>query len=260
MSSLKASVLVANFNNQNFISECINSLKKQTYKNLEIIFFDDCSNDDSLSAINKYDNIKIISNKNRGEIGSFNQINAYEKAFNESSGDIIFFLDSDDYFHKNKIETIINTFVNNEKLIAIYDLPIIKKNSNYKLANNKKNFVKNFWPYLPPQSCISIKRSHVSAIFNKINFNLFPDIWMDFRIGILLYNLEKNFFILDKNLTYYRIREGSASEKFKYLSSLWWKRRMQAHLYVKYFFEKNNLIYKKNFDYFLTFIVSKLIV
>ena len=57
MSSLKASVLVANFNNQNFISECINSLKKQTYKNLEIIFFDDCSNDDSLSAINKYDNI-----------------------------------------------------------------------------------------------------------------------------------------------------------------------------------------------------------
>ena len=68
MSSLKASVLVANFNNQNFISECINSLKKQTYKNLEIIFFDDCSNDDSLSAINKYDNIKIISNKNRGEI------------------------------------------------------------------------------------------------------------------------------------------------------------------------------------------------
>ena len=127
MNSLKASVLVANFNNQNFINECINSLKKQSYKNLEIIFYDDCSIDNSLSKIKKYDNIKIISNKNRGEIGSFNQINAYQKAFNESGGDIIFFLDSDDYFHENKIETIINTFANNEKLIAIYDLPIIKK-------------------------------------------------------------------------------------------------------------------------------------
>ena len=76
MNSLKASILVANFNNKNFIHECINSIKKQSYKNLEIIFYDDCSNDDSLSEIKKYDNIKIISNKNRGDIGSFNQINA----------------------------------------------------------------------------------------------------------------------------------------------------------------------------------------
>jgi len=260
LNSLKASILVANFNNQNFIHECINSIKKQSYKNLEIIFYDDCSNDDSLSEIKKYDNIKIISNKNRGDIGSFNQINAYQKAFNESNGDIIFFLDSDDYFHENKIETIINTFANNEKLIAIYDLPIIKKNSNYQLVKNKKKIINNFWPYFPPQSCISIKRSHVTSILSKINFNLFPDIWMDFRIGILLCNLENNFFILNKNLTYYRISENSASGKFKYLSRLWWKRRMQAHEYVKYFFKKNNLIYSKNFDYFLTYIISKLIV
>ena len=43
--NLKASVLIANYNNQKFVDECIKSLKKQSYKNLEIIFHDDCSSD-----------------------------------------------------------------------------------------------------------------------------------------------------------------------------------------------------------------------
>ena len=46
------------------------------------------------------------------------------------------------------------------------------------------------------------------------------------------------------------------SSKFKFLSIPWWKRRKQAHEYVKYFFKKNNILYQKNLDYFLTFIVN----
>ena len=38
---MKASVVIANYNNAKFINDCINSLKLQTYDNIEIIFFDD---------------------------------------------------------------------------------------------------------------------------------------------------------------------------------------------------------------------------
>ena len=48
---MKASIVIANFNNSKFIDECIESLNNQTYKNIEIIFFDDNSHDNSLEKI-----------------------------------------------------------------------------------------------------------------------------------------------------------------------------------------------------------------
>ena len=91
MRNIKVSVLIANYNNSKYINNCITSLKKQTHKNFEIIFFDDNSSDDSLKVIKKFTKIKIIKNKKKKKYGSFNQINAYKKAISKSTGDIIFF-------------------------------------------------------------------------------------------------------------------------------------------------------------------------
>ena len=48
---MKASVVIANYNNAKFIEDCINSLNSQTYNNIEIIFFDDNSKDNSIEVI-----------------------------------------------------------------------------------------------------------------------------------------------------------------------------------------------------------------
>ena len=74
-----------------------------------------------------------------------------------------------------------------------------------------------------------MRRDDFKKIINRINFNLFPDIWMDFRIGLYLKYISKNFFILNKNLTYYRQSSEMISANFKFLSIAWWRRRMQAH-------------------------------
>ena len=124
---MKASVVIANYNNAKFIQDCINSLNSQTYKDIEIIFFDDNSSDNSIDIIEKFKNIKIIKNKIQTEFGSLNQMNAFKKSIELSTGEIIFFLDSDDYFHKNKIEIIINTFIQNREQWIIYDYPILVK-------------------------------------------------------------------------------------------------------------------------------------
>ena len=48
---MKASVLIANFNGEKFIDQCIQSLQNQSFTDFEIIFFDDCSTDNSLKIV-----------------------------------------------------------------------------------------------------------------------------------------------------------------------------------------------------------------
>ena len=90
---LKVSVLIANYNNEQYLNQCIDSIKKQKYQNVEIIIHDDASSDNSIKKLNEYKNIKIIKNKKRGKYGSYNQMNAYYRAFKKSSGEIVFLLD-----------------------------------------------------------------------------------------------------------------------------------------------------------------------
>ena len=59
MKKIKASVLIANYNNQKYINDCLRSLVQQTYKNFEIIFQDDNSNDDSILNVKKYINLGL---------------------------------------------------------------------------------------------------------------------------------------------------------------------------------------------------------
>ena len=97
------------------------SLEKQDYKNFEVLFSDDISKDNSIDIAKKYKknlNLKIVKSTTRTKYGSYNQMNSILRAFKKSSGKIILFLDSDDFFHKNKISTIVQFFNdsnNNEK-------------------------------------------------------------------------------------------------------------------------------------------------
>ena len=114
MKNLKASILVVNYNNGKYIKQNIESLKNQVYKNIEIIYHDDLSTDNSIEILKKFKNIKLIKNKKKGKFGSFNQMDGFIRAFKKSTGDVIFLLDSDDYFDFKKVKTIISKFQNNQ--------------------------------------------------------------------------------------------------------------------------------------------------
>ena len=103
------SILIANYNSSQYIKQCIESLNSQTYKNLEIIFFDDNSSDNSLDVIKQFTNVKIIENKIQTKFGSLNQLNAFKEAIKVSKGELIFLLDSDDYFNKETYRKCRNT-------------------------------------------------------------------------------------------------------------------------------------------------------
>ncbi len=129
------SVIIVNYNNSKYINRCINSVLKQSYKNIEIIFVDDKSDDDSLNKLIKFKNkLKIIKNNKKFYEGSYDQIKSYYTGIKKSKGKLVFFLDSDDFFKKEKVKYVVNYFKKNSCKI-VFDLPIIfynkKKRQNY---------------------------------------------------------------------------------------------------------------------------------
>ena len=253
---MKASVVIANYKNAKFIGDCINSLNSQTYSNIEIICFDDNSKDNSIEVIKKFNNVKVLANKSQSNFGSFNQMNAFKKAIEISTGDIIFFLDSDDFFHKDKIEKVMNIFLNNNDKNIIYDLPIIIKDKVQIYKKNKKNLFKTYWGYIHPTSCISIEKDLLKSFRVSFN-NEFPNIWVDLRI-LLFSKYMHSYDVINENLTYYRQTSENVSSRFKKYSKSWWIRRSEAHDYYFDFMKKQFKISKK-FRLFLTKIINKLL-
>ena len=248
------SILIANYNNAKYIADCINSLKKQKYKNIEIIFFDDNSKDESINEIKRYKKIKIIRKKKKTNISSYNQMRAFWEAYKLSKGDIICLLDSDDYFHKNKIEKVVNYFKKDKEIEFLFDYPLIKKNKKiHKIKiNRSKKKIFNQWPYNHPTSCISIKRKEFEYMYKAISIRKYPEVWMDFRICLYSKYKIKKINKINGHFTYYRRHIESATSKHTYLSNSWWRRRMQSHSYLIYFLKKEKINFKNNIDYYIT--------
>jgi glycosyltransferase involved in cell wall biosynthesis len=97
------SIITPVYNCEEFLEECIQSVLNQTLKDWELILVDDCSTDSSSRIINKY-----ISLDSRIKCYSFNKNVgagvARNKGIQISRERFIAFLDSDDYWHKNKLK------------------------------------------------------------------------------------------------------------------------------------------------------------
>ena len=124
----KVSVIVPVYNSSKYLEECINSVIKQTYKNLEIIIVNDKSTDNSLSIINLFNDkrIKVINLDENSGVS-----NARNKGVELSTGDLICFLDSDDYWNLKKIEKQVKFIKNKAFIYSDYEF----------LKNGKKHRV-----------------------------------------------------------------------------------------------------------------------
>jgi len=190
------SILIANYNNKNLLERSINSCKKQSYKNKEIIVFDDLSDDGSQNLLKKIKNIKVIYNKKKLGIPYLDSMNAYRKMFKLARGKFILFLDSDDFYNKNKLISLVNKF-KNKKIKFIQDLSIIKNNNKYN--TKEKNFFLSRFPYFGSLSSLSVERLFFKNFLNfDKNNNKFVNVWLDFRLCSYAYFREKNFFFFKK--------------------------------------------------------------
>ena len=97
------SIIIPIYNSQNFIFQIVKSIQIQSLKNIEIIFIDDCSLDNTTQNIEKFQKIdkRIILLKNKQNKGPFYSRN---KAVVFAKGEYIQFMDSDDILINNILE------------------------------------------------------------------------------------------------------------------------------------------------------------
>ncbi len=253
------SILIINYNNGKLLTRSINSCLKQKYKNIEILIYDDKSSDNSKKVLNDYKKnkrIRIFFNKNKKKkIAALDAMNGYIRLFKKSKGSLICLLDSDDYFHKSKVQKIYKIFSNRKEIDFVQNLPYIKNNIKIEKKGNKNNPL-SFWPYLAPESCISFRKKFMNSFLktNKKFANKFEDIWLGFRMGVYAFFCLKKFYTIDMNLTFYE--SLGQSKKYKLLNKNWIKRRKNSFEYLKRISKKKDLL-NKNWDYLITNFITK---
>lgn len=110
-------VYITCFNYERFVRTAIESVLKQTYKNIDLIIIDDGSTDKSAEIINEYsstNNVRIFFQKNIG----LNKTN--NKAIKLSKGSYIIRLDADDYFHPRAIEKLVSKLNGDTRAAAVF--------------------------------------------------------------------------------------------------------------------------------------------
>jgi glycosyltransferase involved in cell wall biosynthesis len=235
---IKLSVIIANYNNEKYIGECLKSILNQTYKNIEIIIGDDCSTDNSYDVINNFEQkypeiLKCFRlDKNMGVA------RCRHEAILKSNGKYITTLDSDDfYFGNRKLEKemrLIKKYKENKnkEIIAFSntvavteDRKIIRKYGN--LKNIEQGDIFNG---VITRSCL-IPRDFImlrSQYFNVGGYDLALKIYEDWDLKIRL-SANYEFYYTEIDGTAYR-RHG------KGLSSAGRKEHTKA---MKEIFNKN---------------------
>ena len=113
------SVVVPIYNVKDYLKRCVDSIRKQSYNNIEIILVDDGSNDGSEKIVDRFAEqdyrIQVVHQKNQGLSGARNS------GLKVASGKYIAFIDSDDFISELFIERLYYACVKNDADMAICD-------------------------------------------------------------------------------------------------------------------------------------------
>lgn len=170
LSAPRISVVVCNYNYERYVRQTIDSVLQQSYPPLEVIVVDDGSTDGSLDIIRQYEprGVKVMAQANGG------QISAYNAGFEQTQGDVVLFLDSDDALKPEALADIARQFAAGVAKVH-FRLEIIGPNGEqvgatipHELAQGDvaTAFLRHGVPHAsPPASGNAYRRSVLTKIF-----------------------------------------------------------------------------------------------
>jgi len=201
------SIIVPYYQCRDYILRSVNSVINQTYKNWELIIIDDENSGDSKNLLDKikakHKNIKIFPTKSNLGAGLARNI-----GIKKSKGRFVAFLDSDDYWHKTKIEKQI--FFLKEKKIDICYTGYSVFFEQKIIYRPKTPEVMNYYNFLKecPICCSSVLIK--KKILHNLKFNNYKN-KEDYDMWLRISKRKINFFGLKQYLTFYRKRKNSLS-------------------------------------------------
>ena len=216
----KVSVIIPIYNAEKYLRKTLDSILVQTYKDIEIVLVDDCSNDDSANIIKEYiqkypELVYFLQETNQGAGAARN------KALELATGQYVAFLDSDDIWYPNKVAKQLELMKKRNCPFSYTAIEMIDENDN--LLKNKRNIKETCdYKYLLHNTIIATS----SVIIDR---TILGDFRMPLRRGGQDYAtwlmLLRNRCIargINEALVKYRISSNSlSSNKFKSIKQIW---------------------------------------
>ena len=220
MSDKKVSIVCAAYNCSKYLTDTIQSVLDQSYKNWELIIVNDCSEDNTLKVAKAYaekdDRIKVLSNrKNLGPAATRN------KGIEVAVGQFLTFLDGDDLWKPQFIEKSLDYSLSNGYAFVF---------ASYERVDEELNAL--YKPFIVPTKISYegiLKTCPISCLtaflhIEKIGKYYMPDIEKRQDYGLWLSILKKVEFAygIKEPVAIYRIRKGSVSRnKYKAMLYVW---------------------------------------
>lgn len=237
MEKALVSIVVPVYNSEKFILDTINTVEKQSYKNWELIFVDDCSKDNSTKIIKERiknnNKIKLIELKKNSGAATARNV-----GIDESKGSYIAFLDSDDLWKKEKLENQLAFIKENGCAFSFTGYEFADE---YGLGNGKvvkvpfkmnyKKALKNTTIFTSTVMFDLEKISKDQIKFENIKSEDTATWWKVLKSGYVAYGL-------NENLTYYRRTSGTlSSNKFEAIKRIWnlYRKQEKLNIFVSFY-------------------------
>jgi glycosyltransferase involved in cell wall biosynthesis len=137
MNNPLVSVIIPLYNHENYIGEAIDSVLRQAYQNLELIIINDGSTDKSEIAARQHNDprIRYLAQENQGAHATIN------RGITLAKGEFIAILNSDDFYHPERIQKFIESFKHNPDLMAGFSSVNLIRNGRLILSTGGSNYI-----------------------------------------------------------------------------------------------------------------------
>ncbi|XDZ70423.1 glycosyltransferase family 2 protein [Alphaproteobacteria bacterium LSUCC0744] len=203
---MKISVITVTYNCASVVENCLTSIAEQSYTDVEHIVVDGASTDGTLDILNIYrSNFAVLLSE--PDTGIYDAMN---KGLALASGDIVGFLNADDFYaHDRALENVVRCFTDNQLLDACYsDLMYVDKSDTSRTVRywQSNSFVTASFSrgWCPPHPTFFVRRYVYERFGNfdltyriaadielmtrflevrKLNVKYIPEVWVKMRIG-----------------------------------------------------------------------------
>ena len=213
---MEVSLIIPVYNVEGYLDKCLQSVEKQTCKDIEVIIINDGSTDNSYEIVKKYidrnENFQCYTIENRGLGGARNY--GLEKA----SGEYVCFLDSDDYIDSGCIETMLNQAKKNKSDIVVCNCCDVTEDGTI-ISYYKNKYQKEVTNIYEEPSILFNRVSAWGKLYKKELFHELAFVsrewYEDMRMTPKLFLRAKKITYIDNALFYYVQRSGSIMNNSK---------------------------------------------
>lgn len=210
---MKVSIITVTYNSCQTLGDAIESVLRQTYRDIEYIIVDGASTDDTLNVIRRYEDafegrMKWVSEKDRGIYDAMN------KGIKMATGDVVGILNSDDYFTSNDvIERMVPAFDDSSIDASYGDIHFIRDGNPEKCIRyySSKRFRPSWlrFGFMPAHPSFYCRRGIFDkAGFYKTDYAIGSDYEMMVRL-FLVHHIKAKYLPMD----FVTMRTGGASTR-----------------------------------------------